>query len=354
MASWVWDECHIYSFALILMFGALLCVVTLQLARIFVDKHRLIHFHFVFCCLVFVWVILREVFFLSLVFTELPHWVDRWLYWPPTSLQFATYSLLVCFFTRFIDRDFWLSSQQQILGSCGVINFVQFAYLFCWLFVTGDVDESMLTKVERMSIILFVAVLYVLLTFTLGVFGWKFISRLESAPNKTVALPLGGTMLQVKIFYVIVECVFLGRCIYDLFIFFTFDYSNNGDEPFGVNMKCMPDPMSFCFIIIWEVIPTSMLLYFFNINSMSRASSISSSIINDQQAPNSEISRDSRGPSANKVFPDTSYFYNPNSSGNESPDFSNYQYEPVSTIDPEPAPAKLLSYDTPESSPTNL
>jgi len=89
------------------LYGIVFVGVCVQLVKIYLYKYKLMSFHTGFNLLVALWMLLRFLFFLSLAFPPMPLWVNRIMYWPTTNVQFATYSLLVCFFVSYVYREKW-------------------------------------------------------------------------------------------------------------------------------------------------------------------------------------------------------------------------------------------------------
>lgn len=260
--EWIWDECHKLTVATIVLFGTLAVVVSVQLGRIIYNGHNVMSFNFGFCVLVLLWMYLRTIFFLSLTFSPIPVWLDRLLYWPTTNLQLATYTLLICFFARYVHRDTWRSSTKRKAVIWFIAsNVVSLLFTIGWLIAAGNTSENDVSHAMILAQIFYTGTIFLLITIVMGYYGWKFITIVDQMKNRgsTLIIPSGGSMNQIRFFYVVALLIFSFRYIYD-FSSVNVDFTQ---VPFGVENKCVPDVLTFFVLVIWEMIPPAMVLYFF-------------------------------------------------------------------------------------------
>jgi hypothetical protein len=84
--------------------SALLCVFVLfQIIRTIYYKHKILSFHFFFLVLCFLWMTLRVIYWFLL---DISCFI-LFLYWLPICIEFATFSLLLVFFTYALNSTQW-------------------------------------------------------------------------------------------------------------------------------------------------------------------------------------------------------------------------------------------------------
>src|SRR5437868_1997516 len=106
---------------LITLFYTILCIASLvQLSRILYYKHNIRSFHFAFLLLTFTWSLFRILFFGTT--SSIPSLFSLILFWFPVDIQFATFSLIVVFYSYLLHKHNWNKRRVFILSVYLLVN----------------------------------------------------------------------------------------------------------------------------------------------------------------------------------------------------------------------------------------
>ena len=104
------------------MLYVLLCAVSLlQVSRIVVHGHRIDSFQFLFLFLCFVWTFLRALCWFVVDFLVWPMWLATALWILPSVCQISTFSLIVLYYAKLVNRTQW-HQRKGFLISCYVVG----------------------------------------------------------------------------------------------------------------------------------------------------------------------------------------------------------------------------------------
>eukprot|EP00455_Lapot_gusevi_P014986 TRINITY_DN17551_c0_g1_i1.p2 TRINITY_DN17551_c0_g1~~TRINITY_DN17551_c0_g1_i1.p2 ORF type:complete len:113 (-),score=12.86 TRINITY_DN17551_c0_g1_i1:69-407(-) len=90
-----------------IMYVLMFVLVSFQLVRIVVFRHKLYSFQVGFLVLCFIWLACRVVFWFFLDIDGNAAWLVTLVYLFPSVCQIATFSLLILFYAKLVHRHRW-------------------------------------------------------------------------------------------------------------------------------------------------------------------------------------------------------------------------------------------------------
>jgi len=145
-----------YSYALAVIYASLFIFEGFLLGRIVYFRHKFLSFQVAFLILFFFWAVLRSIFFAFLVnSTNVAAY--NIVYWIPINIQFATFSLLACYYAHlhYKHKSEWSDFQRKYTITWSVLNsvFLILESVFVGLDIKYDqenqTEPGWLTNVHR-------------------------------------------------------------------------------------------------------------------------------------------------------------------------------------------------------------
>ncbi|OQR87130.1 hypothetical protein THRCLA_22935, partial [Thraustotheca clavata] len=191
-----WDptlEERVYTWTLIVMCLALMAFLLVKIAMGFRKKSKLLSWATCFDCMCLLWCLVRVVFWMTLELRDEITYLELYLlYWFPTPIQFANFSLLVLFYIQVITGPSWQTKWRQIcLPLYLFMSLLMATITAVWAFTSnssvedalkyGDKYDQDMNKISAVKIQLeYSAISFFLLSFLFAFFGWKLANVSES------------------------------------------------------------------------------------------------------------------------------------------------------------------------------
>jgi len=172
-------------------------------------------------------------------------------------IQFLTFTFLVLFYAQMIYKGSlqWPKVKGRALFLYGLVNFLFTGAFVATIVVatTYGVDLDVIQNGHAF----FVASMYMFLTISLGVFGWRLI-YLVSVAN--VKIPFLKSKTQISILTVTLCFVFASRSVKDLLSGLSIG-SFDLNDPHG--QPLLMQAILFSVYVFWDIIPATLVLIFF-------------------------------------------------------------------------------------------
>ncbi|XP_020623457.1 integral membrane protein GPR137B-like isoform X4 [Orbicella faveolata] len=276
------------------LYAVLFLLILVQLYLILYFKHRRLSYQSVFLFIYLFWAALRTTLF-SFYFNDTSPLqaknqknigsLARWLLFAlPICLQFLTLSLLTLYLAKVVLKTRRISFdpitfRKYVVGSFAMVNIVFFAINMTSSFVCPEQDAHEKLVILRVVVngLLFVVV---------GIVLCFCIIKITRAPSPTVLLEgQGATTKQGIVLCVLVVLLYVSRVIYNLIAVtvphdlssFGYGWINVSDEG-EIKYKESADKKSLhsdirdvefitfgIVLIVWEVLPTFMFVWFFRV-----------------------------------------------------------------------------------------
>lgn len=243
------------SIYLLLMLASLL-----QLGRIVYYRHRLASFQCAFLAAAFVWLALRVVFWFA-ASPSWPLWITDLVYVLPTVCQCATFGLLVLYLAKLLDKRRFRARTDVLLSGYAMANLVMLAMtvLFAGMQQNARAGNSRTAQQSKRYLerIFYVssAVYFGLLTIVAAYYV-RMIRRARSHAA-TIRSSTRFVTVTAAVFVVV-----LSRCVFDIVMAVGGVWSVHVYYVNSGHRKRL-SPAAFCLFILWEVVPTLMVLVYF-------------------------------------------------------------------------------------------
>eukprot|EP00753_Platysulcus_tardus_P005377 PLAT13234.1.p1 GENE.PLAT13234.1~~PLAT13234.1.p1 ORF type:complete len:382 (-),score=112.04 PLAT13234.1:94-1170(-) len=235
-------------------------LVIAQAVRMVREKHRLASFQSAFLAICALWMPMRVIMFLKTVFTSV--WSTQALlvlYWVPTSVQFATFSLLVLFYGHVVHRKAWRRVSRYAYTIYGLVNavLVLTTVALIWLASTATDCPGCSNVGGHVAVYynIFNGLAYVLLAVLLVTYGFKF-AKLASQDFARVLLPMRPRSFMLL--NVVMTLSFSFRAVYNLahaaglWTLPAIGVNGSHHAPLQASI--------FASMIVWEVLPSFLFL----------------------------------------------------------------------------------------------
>lgn len=175
-----------YSLLLTAMCLALLLFILTRLAASVRRRDKLLSWSSSFHVLCLLWTVVRAAYWILLqTRAQLPYLVLYLLYWVPTPIQFANFSLLVLFYIQVLTGERWRRRWRAVCLPLYLFMTISMAtFTAVWAFNSsndlsnadafGDEYDQEFYKVSYVRVqLVYSAVSFFLLSGLFGFFGWK-------------------------------------------------------------------------------------------------------------------------------------------------------------------------------------
>lgn len=273
-----------------------LCLLALfQVVRIVLNGHRMDSFQFVFLALCFLWTLLRGLFWLLVDQLTWPIWLYTLVYNLPNVCQISTFSLLILYYAKLVHRSRWRNRKSFFITCYVVANTLM---IMLTVFISGltelqartgsDADSSssseppvpstaepsssttqLLDTLHYLTSAMYYGCLVVLAAWhvhrlrRMGLFPSTNLREQTQQARNSMQMVLSTSL---------VFAIFLSRCVYDFLAAFHMVVgsgfhisqagSNQENNSAVLHIKLVP-VTAFILLILWEVLPTSLVLVYF-------------------------------------------------------------------------------------------
>jgi len=203
---------------------------------------------------------LRVVFWFWVDLNTWPIWLSDLIYILPSFCQCATFSLLILFYIRLVDPKRWPIRRANAATVYFMANFLMLAFTILYSGVnnnnthTRTADDAIHFMDEFYFCVsgIFFGLLVILALY--------FVARLYTINSATVRLSK-RTICSTSLVFL----VFLSRCIFDFLFAFGGLSSMHvyTDNPDAASAQKALSVAAFLLFMIWEVLPTAMVLIYF-------------------------------------------------------------------------------------------
>eukprot|EP00002_Diphylleia_rotans_P019726 TRINITY_DN3814_c0_g1_i2.p1 TRINITY_DN3814_c0_g1~~TRINITY_DN3814_c0_g1_i2.p1 ORF type:complete len:334 (+),score=56.71 TRINITY_DN3814_c0_g1_i2:50-1051(+) len=248
----------LYALLILTMYAFALVHLCTQGFRLVKYKHQLTSFQALFIQLNFVWAIFRFVYFAIGLADH--KWNRLWeqilVYWLPFVVQYSTFSLLIMFYASLVFRKtWWVTHRAYFLAVYIVTNILQYIFLAVW--ISLGVSEGQTKSLEQ-DISLYASVIYFALAAGLGIFGY-LVHRHPLGYHEEVVYHASGYYWPALTLFLLL--CFASRSIYSFYDAFDGNQSNFHEKAVKYDL----DFPYFAVMLAWELIPVSIVLFFFKI-----------------------------------------------------------------------------------------
>eukprot|EP00474_Spongospora_subterranea_P001518 CRZ01976.1 hypothetical protein [Spongospora subterranea] len=241
---------------LILSYASVATICVFQLARIAIFKHSLVSFQTAFLSLGFLWSASRVIFFSadieSFIFLQLC------LYWIPIDLQFATFSLICVFYAFLVYERQWNRIRHCYRAIYLMVNGTVISLTLVYIYLSSNPNFDGSSRLEKTHQT-FMSLQFLLLVATYAYYGALII--IAATTDQVVLFSL--RRMSTRTIIVITVCtwlIFLSRCIYNFLNLFGLASIKIGSESGSTHEVSRA---AFLLSMIWEIVPTTMLLLYF-------------------------------------------------------------------------------------------
>ncbi|GAB9467954.1 hypothetical protein Gpo141_00005282 [Globisporangium polare] len=256
----------IYTLLLTGMCLALLLFILTRLLASARNKNKLLSWSTCFHVLCLLWTVVRSAYWILLQTREKISYLELYLlYWFPTPIQFANFSLLVLFYIQVITGKRWQTKWRNIcLPLYFFMTMSMATFTAVWAFNSsndmsnalayGDEYDQEFYKVSDVSVQLaYSAVSFFLLSGLFGFFGWKM-ANVESWKRRRMLIskPRSLTIINFLLFL-----IFFTRSVRDLAT--SQNWLLSIWNPLDMNGRVTTFAY-FVFFCFWEFLPTVLLL----------------------------------------------------------------------------------------------
>ncbi|KAJ0412678.1 hypothetical protein ATCC90586_002308 [Pythium insidiosum] len=181
----------IYTLLLTIACLALLVFTLTRLLLSMRNKNKLLSWSTCFYVLCLMWTVVRSTYWIMIQTRESMTYLELYLlYWFPTPIQFANFSLLILFYIQVITGKKWRSRWRNIcLPLYFLLTMSMATFTAVWAFNSsndilyayeyGDEYDEEFYKVSYVSVQLeYSAISFFMLSFLFGFFGWKMANSL--------------------------------------------------------------------------------------------------------------------------------------------------------------------------------
>jgi len=249
-----------YSYALAVIYASLFIFEGFLLGRIVYFRHKFLSFQVAFLILFFFWAVLRSIFFAFLVnSTNVAAY--NIVYWIPINIQFATFSLLACYYAHlhYKHKSEWSDFQRKYTITWSVLNsvFLILESVFVGLDIKYDqenqTEPGWLTNVHRV----FSGTVFFLVTAVIGWYGWRTRSLVSLSATQTNSVAK-LSFKKILIVSISLFIIFTIRCAYDFATIFWAQLNLNVSTQTDI-----PALLTFLVIFGFEILPTILVLILF-------------------------------------------------------------------------------------------
>uniref|UniRef100_K3X8B5 Uncharacterized protein n=1 Tax=Globisporangium ultimum (strain ATCC 200006 / CBS 805.95 / DAOM BR144) TaxID=431595 RepID=K3X8B5_GLOUD len=256
----------VYTVLLTAMCLALLLFLLTRLLASLRNKNKLLSWSTCFYLLGLLWTVVRSTYWIMLQTREQITYLELYLlYWMPTPIQFANFSLLVLFYIQVLTGKKWRSKWRSICLPLYLLLTVSMAtFTAVWAFNSsndishayayGDEYDQEFYKVSDVSVQLeYSAVSFFLLSGLFGFFGWKM-ANVESWKRQRMLIskPRSLAIINALLFL-----IFFTRATRDLATSQNWFLSIWNQLDMNGRVTTFAYFVFFCF---WEFLPTVLLL----------------------------------------------------------------------------------------------
>lgn len=259
-------EPTIYTFFLTVMCLLLLVFLVAQLLLSLRNKNKLLSWSTCFYVLCLLWTVVRSTYWIMMQTRESMTYLELYLlYWFPTPIQFANFSLLVLFYIQVITGKKWRTRWRNIcLPLYFLMTMSMATFTAVWAFNSsndisnayeyGDVYDQEFYKVSDVSVQLeYSAISFFMLSFLFGFFGWKM-AKVESWKRRRLLIskPRSLAIINSLLFL-----IFFTRSVRDFATSQNWFLSIWNQLDMNGRVTTFAYFVFFCF---WEFLPTILLL----------------------------------------------------------------------------------------------
>ncbi|DAZ94462.1 TPA: hypothetical protein N0F65_003498 [Lagenidium giganteum] len=256
----------IYTFFLTVMCLVLLVFLLAQLLLSLRNKNKLLSWSTCFYILCLLWTVVRSTYWIMIQTRESMTYLELYLlYWFPTPIQFANFSLLVLFYIQVITGKKWRTRWRNIcLPLYFIMTMSMATFTAVWAFNSsndisaayeyGDIYDQEFYKVSDVSVQLtYSAISFFMLSFLFGFFGWKM-ANVESWKRRRLLIskPRSLAIINSLLFL-----IFFTRSVRDLATSQNWFLSIWNQLDMNGRVTTFEYFVFFCF---WEFLPTILLL----------------------------------------------------------------------------------------------
>ncbi|TMW63083.1 hypothetical protein Poli38472_005701 [Pythium oligandrum] len=259
-------EPTIYTFLLTIMCLALLVFTLLQLLRAVQNKNKLLAWSTCFYVLCLLWTVVRSTYWIMIQTRETMTYLELYLlYWFPTPIQFANFSLLILFYIQVITGKQWRTRWRNIcLPLYFLLTLSMATFTAIWALNSsndisyateyGDEYDEEFSKITDVSVQLeYSAIAFSTLSFCFGFFGWKM-ANVESWKRRRLLISKPRSL---AILNSLLSFIFFTRSVRDLATSQNWFLSIWNQLDMNGRVTTFAYFIFFCF---WEFLPTVLLL----------------------------------------------------------------------------------------------
>jgi len=244
--------------ALFILYFSLSLFTGSQIIRMVYYRHKLRSFQMGFRIQLFIWALLRAVYFAFYNLLENSIIADAILYWLPFNIQFSTFSFMVVFFAHLQHKhkSEWKSFKRWYITAWITINVIFYILGFVWVGLDCFYDDKHHGNAPEWLVevhLYFNGGVFFVLDLLLAWYGWKLAQMMTRPEGPQVKLIAKISVKKVVAVTFTLFLLFASRCLFDLI---SASYSR-------VSLSITNDLdaiLTFVLLCLWEVIPTMLVL----------------------------------------------------------------------------------------------
>eukprot|EP00164_Ancoracysta_twista_P006495 GFYU01009048.1.p1 GENE.GFYU01009048.1~~GFYU01009048.1.p1 ORF type:complete len:370 (-),score=56.30 GFYU01009048.1:35-1144(-) len=249
---------NIFTILLIALYALLILTCVVQISRILYYRHNLISYQVGFLAFCLMWTTFRVAFWS--ISTDADATLSLVLFWLPINIEFATFSLLALYYAHLVqilkrNKAEWESHlKRKYFLIYVVVNVILFLLNATWVAVAvnkGDVSKHMGNVHSCFS-----GAVFLVLVLVLAVFGWQ-VSHANLYKVQTPFQAKQATPRVIKGITLTIFICFFTRCVFNFL-----SLANIGVEVIHGKEKSL-STVGFLLYVLWEVMPTALVLVFF-------------------------------------------------------------------------------------------
>jgi len=251
-----------FTNGLAILYCLLFLFMGFQIARIFYYRHKWRSFQTAFLVLCFFWALFRSIWFGFFVSDTTHFATSEILYRVAIPIQFATFSLLICYYAHIQHKEKaeWYTFKRRYSILWITTNAIFGGLEIVWISLgikfhnqSSGSDPVWLNEIHS----IYSGIVFLILAGIIGFYGWRVTRMLKTSSTQTKLLARLSFRKIVTVTVGLFICFSL-RCAYDFVTSFCKALTIQIDSQTG-----MKDLLMFFVILIFEIVPTILVLVLF-------------------------------------------------------------------------------------------
>jgi len=247
-----------FTFLLFFIYLSIILVSLFQIARIIFYGHNIWGWQFGFLALCIPFAALRCLFFLLFdVLSEVGIVLFFALYWIPSAIQFATFSLLVLFYAHIYWRTEkqWEKKKTRYVLTFVLCNvfYIMITYIAIVIVAVSDTQSNWENRMWNSL----QAMVFTVLVSVLAFYGVRVAGLMRAGKTQISFQPKKSSNLQVISVTAIIFLLFTSRAIFNM-LSASQAISLTVSSGLSVN-----DMLVFVLFVLWEIVPTTLVIILF-------------------------------------------------------------------------------------------